>query len=208
MRRADIRARDQVQAIHVHHLIPLSQLGPDYWTRSSTFVLCVRTATRCCISIGRRSQPRRFAALSGSARQARRGKQRFHAVCARTWRLQHVSFPKTHNSPTGSFESRIVFAIAGLVPPDLGDPILCIVALGETCKPTFEVSPVPEVAIAEDDEAAPRKYDVRLAGESLNMDPVPKPTTPELTSEHKLAASVPLCACATGCCRGLRRPWP
>lgn len=80
--------------------------------------------------------------------------------------------------PACSFERTVVFMIARHVPLYLRHPVRRVVASAEPCQTTFQIAPMPEIAIAEDHEAMPGEHYVRAARQLGNVEPVAKTSPP------------------------------
>lgn len=89
----------------------------------------------------------------------------------------NVGFPVPQNGPFGSFERRIICAVAFEVPADLRHPVVRIVTATELRDALVQVTPVPEVAVTEDCHARTGKYEVRTTRKVAPRHPIPEPDT-------------------------------
>lgn len=69
--------------------------------------------------------------------------------------LQNISLPKAKDPPSRCAQELVVRAIPLLISPNLGDPIVRIVAPREPSEPTGKVPTMPEVPVAKDGQSLP-----------------------------------------------------
>ena len=130
-----------------------------------------------------------------------------NTICGLFRCAQDVRLPNPHHRPTCSLERALVLIIARNVSPHLRNPVCGIVApteLGDAC---FKIAAMPEIAIAEDDDALSREYDVRDARQSGNVEAISKASTPEFATQGKLASRVRFPAGTPSRRRGTLRRW-
>ena len=102
--------------------------------------------------------------------------------------LLDIRFPVTKDQPPLSFERRRYTAIARHVRGDLRDPVPGIVSSLELGEASLEIAAVPVVAIAEDDDVCPPKYQVGLAKDAVASGARPNPKLKERAPELHFAA--------------------
>jgi hypothetical protein len=112
---------------------------------------------------------------------------------------QDVCFPEPQDQPARGLERAGLLTITLGVSPDLGDPVRSVVTSRELCQASFKIAPVPEVAVAEDHDAAFGEDDIGASGQAGMVEPVTQAPAPEHPAEYQLATRVRLC---TGSARG------
>lgn len=93
-----------------------------------------------------------------------------------------VAFPEAQDEPPLVHEILILPTIPRDVRRDLGHPIRCVVTPLELANALEEVSPVPEVTVAEDDDLGAHEDDVGSARQVGNVDAIPKTESPKLAA--------------------------
>jgi hypothetical protein len=76
----------------------------------------------------------------------------------------------------------LIFAITRYIALHLSHPIRGVVASAELCEAAFQVAAVPEVAIAENNDAFPRKHNIWAPMQFSNVETITKATTPQLAA--------------------------
>ena len=116
-----------------------------------------------------------------------------------------LGFPEAQDRPAHLVQPPVVLAIPLDVPLDLGQPVCGVVPSAQLLPPALPVTPVPEVAVAEDGDLRSEEGDVGASRQSRNVLPIPAARGPEGPAEHHLASGVRLLAAPPSRQRGMGR---
>jgi hypothetical protein len=103
---------------------------------------------------------------------------------------QNVGLPVAEDDPTGVLERTGLLAIALRVPSDLRDPVVRVRSTAELGESALEVAAMPEISVAEDDDALLAEHDIRATWQPWMVKAIAETALPQLPSQRQLAAGV------------------